>query len=79
MKINLSYRYELDLNNEQRGLLAQHSGAARFAYNWGLADRIKRFEQNQGKAKFISAIEQHKLLVSLKATDFPWLYHPAGG
>ena len=53
MKINLSYRYELDLNNEQRGLLAQHSGAARFAYNWGLADRIKRFEQNQGKAKFI--------------------------
>ncbi|MEX1385147.1 helix-turn-helix domain-containing protein [Hydrogenibacillus schlegelii] len=37
MKIHRAYRYELDPNTEQRILLAKHAGAARFAYNRGLA------------------------------------------
>ena len=32
-----AYRFELDQNNAQRGQLASHTGAARFAYNWGPA------------------------------------------
>ena len=32
-----AYRFELGQNNAQRGQLASHTGAARFAYNWGPA------------------------------------------
>jgi putative transposase len=35
-----AFRYELDPNNAQRSALASHAGAARYAWNWGLA-RIK--------------------------------------
>jgi putative transposase len=74
VKTNQAFRYELDPNNVQHGALVQHAGVARFAYNWALADRIERFEQNEGKAKFTSAIEQHKLLNSLKVAQFSWMY-----
>ena len=33
----LSFKTELELNNKQRTLMAQHAGCARFAWNWGLA------------------------------------------
>jgi putative transposase len=74
VKINQAFRYELDPNNVQHGALVQHAGAARYAYNWALADRIERFKRNEGEAKFTSAIEQHKLLNSLKVAQFPWMY-----
>jgi putative transposase len=32
-----AFRFELDPNNEARSALASHTGAARFAFNWGLA------------------------------------------
>jgi len=35
-----AFRYELDPNNAQRSALASHAGAARYAWNWGLA-RVK--------------------------------------
>lgn len=35
-----AFRYELDPTNRQRGDLASHAGAARFAWNWGLS-RVK--------------------------------------
>jgi putative transposase len=35
-----AFRYELDPNNTQRWALASHAGAARYAWNWGLA-RVK--------------------------------------
>lgn len=73
MKINQAFRYELDPTNVQRTLLAKSAGTARFAFNWALADRIRRFEQNEGKAKFTTAIEQHRLLNRLKDTEFPWM------
>lgn len=74
MKVLQAFRYELDPNNTQRGLLVRHAGVARFAYNWGLADRIRRFETLQGKGRFTSYAEQHRLLNRLKKTDFPWMY-----
>ncbi|GIW54999.1 MAG: transposase [Nitrospiraceae bacterium] len=74
MKVHQAFRYELDPNNKQRTLLAKSAGVARFAYNWALADRIRRFQENEGKAKFTTAIEQHRLLNSLKPTQFPWMY-----
>jgi putative transposase len=74
VKVLLAYRYELDPNNVQRTLFAKSAGCARKAYNWALNDRIKRFQKNEGKAKFTSAIEQHRELNKLKATEFPWMY-----
>jgi putative transposase len=55
-------------------LLAKHAGCARFTYNWGLEQRIKRFKSQKGKTRFTNTIEQHRELVRLKKTDFPWMY-----
>src|SRR5947199_3580494 len=71
MKINRAYRYELKPNVTQRILLAKHAGCARFTYNWGLNLRIELYEKEKKKT---NAIEQHRLLNSLKITQFPWMY-----
>jgi putative transposase len=74
MLINKAYRYELDPNNIQRSSLAQHAEVARFAYNWGLEQRIARYKNNQGDDRFTDAMKQHKLFTSLKKTEFSWMY-----
>lgn len=66
-----AYLYELDPNREQRILLAKHAGAARFAYNWGLARRISLWEQEKRRT---DAVEQHREINALKETSFPWMY-----
>ena len=74
MLVHKAYRYELDPNNSQRSSLLQHAGVSRFAYNWGLEQRITRYKNNQGALRFTDAMKQHKLLTSLKKTQFPWMY-----
>lgn len=74
MKVNQAFRYELQPNVCQHILLAKHAGTARFAYNWGLAERIKLFEMAEGKDRFTTATAQHKILNSKKTTEFPWMY-----
>ncbi len=69
-----AYRYELDPNNRQKSHLHQHAGVARFAYNWGLEHRIELFKNNHGTERFTDAMKQHRLLNSLKETQFPWMY-----
>jgi putative transposase len=71
MKITKAYRYEIKPTIQQRILLARHAGAARFAYNWGLQQRIDLYEKDK---KTTNAIEQHRILNSLKAKEFPWMY-----
>jgi putative transposase len=71
MKRNRAFRYELKPNVCQKILLAKHAGAARFAYNWGLAQRIEMYEKDKSST---NAIKQHKVLNSLKANQFPWMY-----
>lgn len=71
MKINSAYKYELKPNASARILLAKHTGVARFAFNWGLAKRIELYELEK---KSTNAIEQHRLLNTLKETEFPWMY-----
>jgi len=72
--IHRAYRYELDPNNQQRTGLLRHAGTARFAYNWGLEQRNRRYRERQEDARFTSAIEQHRELNKLKRTEFPWMY-----
>ena len=71
MLVRQAYRYELKPNNKQRTLLAKHAGCARFAYNWGLAQRKELYEK---KKESTTAIEQHRQLNKLKKTEFPWMY-----
>ena len=74
MLINKAHRYELDPNNIQRLYLAQHAGVARFAFNWGLEQRIKLYQNNQGNERFTDAMKQHKQLNALKKSQFHWMY-----
>jgi putative transposase len=71
MLINRAYRYELKPNIAQRILLAKHAGAAGFTYNWGLSQRIASYEKDKS---YTNAIEQHRILNSLKEESFPWMY-----
>lgn len=71
MRINRAYKTELDPNNVQRTALLKHAGAARFAYNWGLARRKEKYERT-GKSS--NAIGLHRQLNALKRTEFPWMY-----
>ena len=71
MWINRAYKVELDPNNVQRTTLLKHAGVARFTYNWGLIQHKEAYEQT-GTSPNNAAL--HKQLVSLKKTDFPWMY-----
>jgi len=72
VEILRAYKVELDVNNKQRSLLVQCAGAARWAWNWGLARRKEEYEST-GKSS--SAIEQHRQLNVLKSSEYPWLYN----
>ncbi|MHA2042193.1 MAG: RNA-guided endonuclease InsQ/TnpB family protein [Candidatus Thorarchaeota archaeon] len=74
MLVRKAYRYELDPNNSQRTHLLRHAGVARFAYNWGLEQRIKLYKENQGEKRFTNAMQQHKILNCLKESQYPWMY-----
>ena len=47
----------------------QYSGAARFIYNWALADRISKYESGKPTNYF----EQKKRFNSIKYDEFPWI------
>jgi len=74
MKINQSFRYELNPNNHQKGLLMRCCGVARFTWNWGLARQEELYRTQIGKDKFVSAITQHRELNLLKNSEFSWMY-----
>jgi putative transposase len=52
----------------------KHAGCARFAYNWGLEERIKRFNSEEGKDRFTNYFRQHRELNRIKRSHFPWMY-----
>ncbi len=71
MLILRGYKTELRPNHKQRTLLSRHSGTARFAYNWGLTQKLSQY-QKTGKSS--NAMELHRQLNQLKAIQFPWMY-----
>src|SRR5260221_601224 len=66
-----AYKTELDLNDRQVTACKRHAGAARFAYNWGLARKQEAYKVT-GKSP--SAINLHRELNALKKTELPWMY-----
>jgi putative transposase len=69
--IQRGYKTEIHPNNKQKTLLLKNAGAARFAYNWGLAQ--KKIAMTT-KSKIPNAIELHKQLNAIKPTELPWMY-----
>jgi len=69
MWVNQAFRFELSPNEGQRKALAQHIGAARFAYNWGLEMALKALEEGR---KLPSAPELHKAWNVWKRENAPW-------
>jgi putative transposase len=66
-----AFKTELDLNNVQKTACARHTGAARYAYNWGLARKIEAYQSGQ---KTPTAIDLHRELNALKKRELPWMY-----
>lgn len=71
MKILRAFKTELDLNDAQKTACARHAGAARFAYNWGLARKKEALASGKEAP---SAIDLHRELNALKKTEFSWMY-----
>jgi putative transposase len=72
MLVPRAYKTELKLNNRERTLLAGCAGAARFAYNWGLRQKIDAYAAT-GKSP--SYYELHRQLNQLKKSELSWMYH----
>jgi len=66
-----AFRTELDLTNRQKTACLRHSGAARYAYNFGLA---RKLEALQAGEKVPTAFDLHRQLVGLKKTELAWMY-----
>ncbi len=71
MNITRAYKTEVDLNDKQTTACKRHAGAARFAYNWGLARKQAAYAAT-GQSP--SAIDLHRELNTLKKIDLPWMY-----
>ena len=64
--VNRAYRFALSPSPAQKRMLRSHAGAARFAWNWGLA-RCK--ERYAAERKWYSSAELHKLWNAAKKAD----------
>ena len=66
-----AFKTELDLNNVQKTACARHAGAARWAYNWGLARKMEAYQKGE---KDPTAIDLHRELNVLKKGELSWMY-----
>jgi putative transposase len=71
MRVLRAYKTELDLNNLQKTACAKHAGAARYAWNWGLARKKQAYLAG---LKTPAAFDLHRELNALKKTDLAWMY-----
>jgi putative transposase len=72
MLVRQAFRYELAPTAAQSLALANHAGAARWAWNWGLSVRRKAWLRRR---QTLTAMELHRLLNRLKRTPrYGWLY-----
>jgi putative transposase len=71
MQVLRAFKTELDLNNVQKTACAKHAGAARYAWNWGLARKRQAFLAG---LKTPTAFDLHRELNVLKKTELAWMY-----
>lgn len=65
-----AYKYRLYPNAEQQELMNKHFGCVRHVYNWGLALKIKHYEET---GKSITKSQLQALMVASKRDEKPWL------
>ncbi|MBO2459019.1 IS607 family element RNA-guided endonuclease TnpB [Actinomadura violacea] len=66
MQVTQAYRFALDPTPRQERELHSHAGAARFAWNWGLAACLDRHD---AEGKWWTGMELHRLWNRVKKTD----------
>lgn len=66
VKVCQGYRFALDPAAAQERMFWSHAGAARFAWNWGLARCRERYE---AEGRWYSGIELHRLWNAQKKAD----------
>jgi putative transposase len=71
LRVTRAYKAELALNNVQVTACKRHAGAARYAYNWGLA---RKQEAYKATGTSPSAMDLHRELNARKKTELPWMY-----
>src|ERR671923_1690404 len=70
MKIKRGYKTELAPTRAQYVLFCQCAGAARFAYNYGLARKQEAYQKREATPY---ANDLQRELTARKHTDLPWL------
>ena len=65
MLVHQGFRFELDPNDHARSALSSHAGAARFAYNWGLATVVEALAAHPALA--VLALRQGATATEAKA------------
>lgn len=75
MKIRRAYRTELDPNDKQRIHLLKHAGAARWAYNWGLRQKIDAYKATGKSPSYVDLSRQINALKKIPKEDggVPWM------
>jgi len=72
-----AHKIELKPNNRQRTYFAKAAGVARFAYNWGLAEWNRLYEENKRLEKenqtSISGMMLKKKFNAIKKEQYPWV------
>lgn len=71
----IAHKIELAPNNKQATYFARASGVARFAYNWGLAEWKRQYEESKpdpDKPK-PSQMSLRRQLNAIKRQQFPWM------
>jgi len=71
MKILRAYKTELDPTNKQCSYFRRCAGAARFVFNWALADRKRRYEEEKLNTNIY---EQKRRFNAWKREGASWLY-----
>lgn len=72
----IAHRIALDPTDKQRTYFARASGAARFAWNWALAEWQRQYVARKDDRSLPqpSDVALRRHLNSLKRTQFPWLF-----
>ena len=66
IRVVQAYRFALDPSAAQERALRSHAGAARFAWNWGLARCQERYA---AEGTWYSAVDLHRLWNAQKKAD----------
>ncbi len=64
----LGFRTRLKLNQTQRKLMAQHAGYSRWVYNWGLATKIRLYQEGIK----IKTTQLKKFYTNHVKPNYPW-------